>query len=106
MKIIMMISLYPPKACLEQITDLTFNSITYHTAIKFCFCQNHMEAEQIKQRRNNMHKNEKKKDNSSFFEYAFEIIAWIQIVASPLIAGLIVGGIIYLSIGKTLGLII
>ena len=40
-------------------------------------------------------KNEKKKDRMSFFEYATEVVGWLQIVASPLLAGLIIAAFIY-----------
>ncbi len=40
---------------------------------------------------------EKKQRKLSFFECVFEVIGWLQIVASPLLAGLVVGAIIYFS---------
>ena len=50
------------------------------------------------------------KDNEkvklSFFEYLMEIVGWIQIVFSPLLAGIIVGGIVYFAIRGTLGIIL
>lgn len=33
----------------------------------------------------------------TFFDYALEIVGWLQIVASPLMAGLLIGAIIYFS---------
>ena len=42
----------------------------------------------------------------SFFEYVFEIIGWLQIVASPLLLGSITGLVIYLSNPGTLRLIL
>lgn len=36
-------------------------------------------------------------DQKSTFEYFTEIVGWIQIVASPFLAGLIIGAIIYFS---------
>lgn len=42
----------------------------------------------------------------STFEYFTELVGWIQIVASPFLAGLIIGAIIYLSKPNRLTLII
>ena len=42
----------------------------------------------------------------SFFETLTEIFGWLQIVASPLIAGLAIGFIIYLSRPDNMGLFI
>ncbi len=42
-------------------------------------------------------KSEKKKDSMSFFDYATEIVGWIQIVASPLLAALVIAALIYFS---------
>ncbi len=39
-------------------------------------------------------------------EFALKIIAWLAIVVSPLIFGLIIGALIYLSKQDTLGLIL
>ena len=41
--------------------------------------------------------NSRVEERKSAFEYFFEIIGWLQIVASPLSAGLIIGAIIYFS---------
>lgn len=40
---------------------------------------------------------EKQQNKMSFFDYATEIIGWLQIVASPLLLGLVLGAIIYFS---------
>lgn len=40
---------------------------------------------------------ESKKDGYRFIQLVTQSIAWLQIVASPLIIGLIIGGIIYYS---------
>jgi hypothetical protein len=40
------------------------------------------------------------------FETITEVIGWVQIVASPLLAGLAIGGVVYLEMGGTAGLII
>jgi uncharacterized membrane protein YdjX (TVP38/TMEM64 family) len=47
-----------------------------------------------------------KKTKLNFFDKAMEVIGWLQIVASPFIGGIIIGGILYLLIGNTLGLVI
>lgn len=47
-----------------------------------------------------------KKGKASFFETLTEIIGWLQIVASPLIAGLVIGFIIYLSSPDFIGFLI
>lgn len=47
---------------------------------------------------------EKEKDKMSFFDYATEIVGWFQIVASPLLAGLVLGAIVYFSNPTTLRL--
>jgi hypothetical protein len=54
---------------------------------------------------NKFHK-KAKQEKLSFFDHAMEIIGWLQIVASPLFGGLIIGGILYLWIGDTAGLVI
>lgn len=36
-------------------------------------------------------------NNMSFFDYFFEVIGWLQIAASPLLFGLIIGTLIYFS---------
>ena len=41
-----------------------------------------------------------------FLKYLTEIIAWIQIAASPFLAGLVIGGIVYLAKRDALGLTI
>ena len=53
-----------------------------------------------------INKNNTQKEKLSFFEYLMEIAGWIQIVFSPLLAGVIVGGIVYLAIGGTVGMIL
>ena len=40
-------------------------------------------------------KSEREKGKISFFEYAIEVVGWLQIVASPLLAGLIIAAFIY-----------
>lgn len=52
-----------------------------------------------------INKNNDQKEKLSFFEYLMEIAGWIQIVFSPLLAGIIVGGIVYFAIGGTVGII-
>jgi hypothetical protein len=47
-----------------------------------------------------------KKTKLNFFDKAIEAIGWLQIIASPFIGGIIVGGIIYLLIRNTLGVVI
>ena len=47
-----------------------------------------------------------KRGKASFFETLTEIIGWLQIVASPLIMGLVIGFIIYLSRPDNMGLFI
>ena len=47
-----------------------------------------------------------KKTKLNFFDKAIDAIGWLQIVASPFIGGIIVGGIIYLLIRNTLGVVI
>jgi hypothetical protein len=49
---------------------------------------------------------ETKKGEMSPFEYFTEIVGWLQIVASPLLFGLIIGTCIYLSDPTTLKLVI
>ena len=53
-----------------------------------------------------INKDNSKKEKLSLFDYVMESIGWIQIAASPLLFGIIVGGILYLLIGNTIGLII
>jgi len=49
----------------------------------------------------------KKPENKmGFFDYTFEMIGWLQIVASPLLLGLIIGFVIYVSNPGTLRLIL
>ena len=48
----------------------------------------------------------KKKNRKPFFETFTEIIGWLQIVASPLFVGVIIGGLIYLSNPTNLRLLI
>jgi len=53
---------------------------------------------------------QKQADNTTenkrgFFDYFFEIIGWLQIVASPLLLGLIIGACIYFSNPSTVRLI-
>jgi len=45
-------------------------------------------------------------DKKSLFEYFAEIIGWLQIVASPLLAASIIGAIIYFSNPNTTRLIV
>ena len=40
---------------------------------------------------------ESKKDKMSFFDYFTEVVGWLQIVASPLLAGLVISALIYFS---------
>jgi hypothetical protein len=47
-----------------------------------------------------------KKTKLNFFDKAIDAIGWLQIVASPFIGGIIVGGIFYLLIRNTLGVLI
>lgn len=49
---------------------------------------------------------ETKKEKMSLFDYCIEIVGWLQIVASPLLIGLIIGAGIYLSNTTTVRLII
>ncbi len=42
-------------------------------------------------------KNEKEESRMSFFDYFTEVIGWLQIVASPLLLGLIIAAFIYFS---------
>ena len=49
---------------------------------------------------------EKKHSKLSGFNYLTEVIGWLQIVASPLLAGLIVGAIIYFSNPSDLRLVL
>lgn len=46
------------------------------------------------------------KDKMSFFDYATEVVGWLQIVVSPLLAGLVLGAIIYFSNPTTMSLVI
>ena len=49
---------------------------------------------------------ETEKEKMSPFDYFTEIVGWLQIVASPLLFGLIIGTCIYLSDPTTLRLVI
>jgi hypothetical protein len=40
---------------------------------------------------------EKEKEKMSFFEHALEVVGWLQIVASPLLGGLMIGAVVYFS---------
>jgi hypothetical protein len=51
-------------------------------------------------------KEERKKVKMSFFEYATEVIGWLQIVASPLLGGLLIAALIYFSNPTILRLLI
>lgn len=53
-----------------------------------------------------IHEDKKPENKISFFDYVFEIIGWLQIVASPLLLGFIIGLVIYLSNPGTLRLVI
>ena len=53
-----------------------------------------------------INKDSNQKDKLNSFDYLGESIGWIQIVASPLLVGIIVGGIVYLLIGNTAGVIL
>jgi hypothetical protein len=53
-----------------------------------------------------IHKKDSKQEKLTVFDYAMEAIGWLQIVASPLLGGLVVGGVVYLWIGNTTGLVI
>jgi len=46
------------------------------------------------------------RNKMSFFDYATEVIGWLQIVLSPLLAGLTIAAIIYFSNPSTLRLVI
>lgn len=48
----------------------------------------------------------KKENTMSFFDYATEVVGWLQIVASPLLAGLVIAALIYFSNPSTLRLVI
>ena len=52
----------------------------------------------------------KQKNNKNFFELFTEIIGWLQIVASPLFLGTVLGFIIYLkdpwSLGLAIGIVV
>lgn len=45
----------------------------------------------------NVQQEKKQQSKLSFFDYVFEVIGWLQIVASPLLAGVVVGALIYFS---------
>ena len=53
-----------------------------------------------------IHKEGNQHEKLSFFDYAMEIVGWLQIVSSPLIGGIIVGGLAFLLIGNTAGLVV
>ncbi|TDH17810.1 hypothetical protein EXU57_24795 [Segetibacter sp. 3557_3] len=55
---------------------------------------------------NTIYKESKEQKKLSFFDYAIEVVGWLQIVASPLISGIIVGGLAYLLIGNTGGIVV
>jgi hypothetical protein len=55
---------------------------------------------------NKLQKSKKEKEKMSFFDYAIEIVGWLEIVASPLFAGLIIGAVIYFSKPTILRLVI
>lgn len=42
-------------------------------------------------------KNKNPENKLGFFDYVFEIIGWLRIVISPLLLGLMIGAVIYLS---------
>lgn len=42
-------------------------------------------------------RDEKYQNKMSFFDYAMEVVGWLQIVASPLLLGLVLGAVIYFS---------
>lgn len=52
-----------------------------------------------------IHKERNQQEKLSFFDYAMEVVGWLQIVASPLVGGLFVGGIVYLLIGGAAGIV-
>jgi len=51
-------------------------------------------------------KSEKEKNGMSFFDYAAEVAGWLQIVASPLLAGVIIAAFIYFPDPTILRLVI
>jgi hypothetical protein len=51
-------------------------------------------------------KSENEKSTMSFFDYAAEVVGWLQIAAAPLIAGLIIAAVIYFPNPTTLRLVI
>lgn len=51
-------------------------------------------------------KGKKPENKMGVFDYTFEIIGWLQIVVSPLLLGLIIGFVIYVSNPGTLRLIV
>lgn len=46
------------------------------------------------------------KEKRSVFEFIIEVLGWIQIVASPLFIGVVIGFIVYLNIEGSNGLLI
>lgn len=52
-----------------------------------------------------MYKENKQQVKLSFFDHAMELVGWLQIVASPLLGGFLLGGIAYLYVGNTVGLV-
>jgi len=54
----------------------------------------------------NIQNSKTKKEEMALFDYFTEIVGWLQIVASPLLLGLITGTCVYLSSPTTLRLII
>lgn len=49
---------------------------------------------------------EKGKNKMSFFDYATEVVGWLQIVASPLLGGLVIAAMIYFPDPTTLRLVL
>ncbi len=49
---------------------------------------------------------EAKENKMSFFDYAVEVIGWLEIVLSPLLAGLVIAALFYFSNPTTLRLVI
>jgi uncharacterized membrane protein (DUF485 family) len=47
-----------------------------------------------------------KRHRRSFFELMTEVVGWLQIVASPFLAGLVIGFLIYLYTPDTLGILL
>lgn len=51
-------------------------------------------------------KSKEQKDKMSFFDYATEVVGWLQIVASPLLAALVIAALIYFTNPSILRLVI